>query len=86
MPLIDLPLNCYATRVGGFRVDSKNVLDGATICKQFDLHFRDEPSYIEAFYELQVFGLYSIASGVRTQCGQDLRRMILTILNGDLPP
>jgi hypothetical protein len=51
------------------------------ICKQFDLHFRDEPSYIEAFYELQVFGLYSIASGVRTQCGPDLRGVILTSLN-----
>jgi hypothetical protein len=51
------------------------------VCKQFDLHFRDEPSYIEAFYELQAFGLYSIASGVRTQCGQDLRRVILTSLN-----
>jgi hypothetical protein len=51
------------------------------ICKQFDLHFRDEPSYIEAFYELQAFGLYSMACGVRTQCGQDLRRAILTSLN-----
>jgi len=51
------------------------------ICKQLDLHFRDEPLYIEAFYELQAFGLYSIASGVRTQCGQDLRRVILTSLN-----
>lgn len=51
------------------------------ICKQFELHFRDEPSYIEAFYELQVFGLYSIASGVRAQCGQDLRRVILASLD-----
>jgi hypothetical protein len=51
------------------------------ICKQFDLHFRDEPSYIEAFYEFQAFGLYSIASGVKTQCGQDLRASILTSLN-----
>jgi hypothetical protein len=51
------------------------------ICKQLDLHFRDETSYIEAFYELQAFGLYSVASGVKTQCGQDLRRMILTSLN-----
>jgi hypothetical protein len=51
------------------------------ICRQFDLHFRDEPSYIDALYELQAFGVYSIASGVRTQCGQDLRRVILTSLN-----
>ena len=51
------------------------------ICKQFDLHFRDEPSYIQAFYELQAFGLYSIACGVRTHCGQDFRRVILTSLN-----
>jgi hypothetical protein len=51
------------------------------ICEQFDFHFRDEPSYIEAFYELQAFGLYSIASGVRTRCGQDLRTLILASLN-----
>ena len=51
------------------------------ISKQFDLHFRDEPSYVEAFYEFQAFGLYAIAFGVRTQCGQDLRRVILTSLN-----
>jgi hypothetical protein len=51
------------------------------ICKQFDLPFRDEPSYIQAFFELQAFGLYSIASGVRTQCGQELRSVILTSLN-----
>lgn len=51
------------------------------ICKQVDLHFRDETSYIEAFYELQAFGLYSVASGVKTQCGQDLQRMILASLN-----
>ncbi len=51
------------------------------VCKQLDLHFRDEPSYIEAFFEFQAFGLYSIASGVRTQCGQDLRTVILTSLN-----
>jgi hypothetical protein len=51
------------------------------ICKQFDLPFRDEPSYIEALFELQAFGLYSIASGVRTQCGQDLRKVILASLN-----
>jgi hypothetical protein len=51
------------------------------VCKQLDWHFRDEPSYIEAFYEFQAFGLYSIASGVKTQCGQNLRTVILTSLN-----
>jgi hypothetical protein len=45
------------------------------------LRFRDQPSYLEAFYELQAFGLFSIASGVKTQCGQDLRSAILTSLN-----
>jgi hypothetical protein len=54
------------------------------ICKQFDLRFRDEPSFIEAFYEFQAFGLYSIASGVRTQCGQELRSVILTSLNWEM--
>jgi hypothetical protein len=48
------------------------------ICKQLDFHFRDEPSYIEAFYEFQAFGIYSIASGVRTQCSPDLRAAILS--------
>ena len=53
------------------------------ICKQFDLHFRNEPSYIEAFYEFQAFGLYSIIDWVRTQCGHghSLRAEILTSLN-----
>jgi len=51
------------------------------ICKQLDFHFRDQSSYIEAFYEFQAFGLYSIASGVRTQSGQGLRTIILSILN-----
>ena len=51
------------------------------ICEQFELHFRDEPTYIEAFYELQAFGLYSIASGVRTQCANGLQTAILTSLN-----
>ena len=51
------------------------------VCKQLDLHFRDEPSYIEGFYEFQAFGLYSIGFGVRTQCGQDLQAAILTSLN-----
>ena len=45
------------------------------------MHFRDQPSYIEAFYELQAFGLYSIAFGVKTQCGQALRAAILASLN-----
>jgi hypothetical protein len=52
-----------------------------SICKQFDLKFRDEAFYIEAFYEFQAFGLYSIAQGVRAQCGQNLRTVILTSLN-----
>lgn len=51
------------------------------ICEQLDFHFRDEPSYIEAFYEFQAFGLYSIGSGIRTQCGQGLRTLILASLN-----
>ncbi len=51
------------------------------ICNQFDLRFRDEPSYIQAFYELQAFGLYSIIDGVKTQCGYDLRTVILATLN-----
>jgi hypothetical protein len=51
------------------------------ICKQFDLHFRDEPSYIGGFYEFQAFGLYSITFGVRAQCGQELETAILTNLN-----
>jgi hypothetical protein len=37
------------------------------LCAKFDLHFRDEPSYMEAFDEFQVFGLYSITDGVRPQ-------------------
>jgi hypothetical protein len=51
------------------------------ICKLLEFHFRDEPSYIEAFYELQAYGLYSIAFGVRAQCGQDLQAAILTSFN-----
>ncbi len=51
------------------------------ICKQLDFHFRDEPSYIEAFYELQAFGLYSIAFGVKSQCVQHLQAAILNSLN-----
>jgi hypothetical protein len=51
------------------------------ICEQVALHFRDEPSYIEAFDVFQAFGLYSIADGVRTQCGHNLRTVILTSLN-----
>jgi hypothetical protein len=52
-----------------------------SICKQFELHFRDEPTYIEAFYEFQAFGLYSIAFGVRTQCAHGMQTAILTSLN-----
>jgi hypothetical protein len=51
------------------------------ICGEFDLHFRDESSNIEAFYEFQAFGLYAIADGVRTQCRDDLRDAILASLN-----
>jgi hypothetical protein len=51
------------------------------ICKQFELHFRDEATYIEAFYEFQSFGLYSIAFGVRTQCADGLQEAILNSLN-----
>jgi hypothetical protein len=48
-----------------------------SLCKPFDFHFSDEPSYIGAFYELQAFGIHSIASGVKTQCGHGLRDSIL---------
>ena len=51
------------------------------ICKQYEFHFRDEPTFIEAFYEWQAFGLYSIAFGVRTQCGQEARATILGHVN-----
>ena len=50
------------------------------ICTEFDLHFRDEASSIEAFYELQTFGLYAIADGVR-QCCHDLGETIIANLN-----
>jgi hypothetical protein len=51
------------------------------ICKELEFHFRDEPSYIRGFFEFQAYGLYSIAFGVKSQCGQELRAAILTSLN-----
>lgn len=53
----------------------------AHICKEFEIRFKDESSNRAAFYELQAFGLYAIADGVRTQCGQRLRDVILVRLN-----
>jgi hypothetical protein len=51
------------------------------ICKELEVHFRDEPSYIGGFFELQAYGLYSITFGVKSQCGHELRAAILTTLN-----
>ena len=34
-----------------------------SICQQFNVRFRDKTSYVEAFFEFQAYGLYSIILG-----------------------